>query len=68
VTIASWHEKPSYGVVPTEDRILNPDLERSLYKRAGAKVTEVKGASHAVYISQPRAVASVIEQAAREAK
>ena len=68
VTIASWHEKPSYGVVPTEDRILNPDLERSLYKRAGAKVTEVRGASHAVYISQPRAVASVIEQAAHEAK
>lgn len=68
VTIASWHDKASYGVVPTEDHILNPDLERSMYKRARAKVTEVKGASHAVYISQPRAVASVIEQAALEAK
>jgi pimeloyl-ACP methyl ester carboxylesterase len=64
VTTAAWHDKPSYGVVPGADRILNPDLERSLYKRAGAKVTEVKGASHAVFMSQPRAVADVIEQAA----
>jgi hypothetical protein len=68
VTIASWHDKANYGVVPTGDHILNPDLERSMYKRASAKVTEVKGASHAVYLSQPRAVASVIEQAAVEAR
>jgi pimeloyl-ACP methyl ester carboxylesterase len=68
VTIASWHDKANYGVIPTGDHILNPDLERSMYKRASAKVTEVKGASHAVYVSQPRAVASVIEQAALEAK
>lgn len=68
VTTAAWHDKPSYGVVPTADRILNPDLERSLYKRAGAKVTEVKGASHAVFMSRPRAVADVIEQAAHAAQ
>jgi pimeloyl-ACP methyl ester carboxylesterase len=68
VTTAAWHDKPSYGVVPTADRILNPDLERSLYKRAGAKVTEVKGASHAVFMSRPRAVADVIEQAAHATK
>jgi pimeloyl-ACP methyl ester carboxylesterase len=67
VTTAAWHEKPSYGIVPTADRILNPDLERSLYKRAHAKVTEVKGSSHAVFLSHPREVAAVIEQAAREA-
>jgi pimeloyl-ACP methyl ester carboxylesterase len=65
VTSAAWHDKPSYGIVPTADRILNPDLERSLYKRAGAKVTEVKGASHAVFLGHARAVADVIEQAAR---
>jgi pimeloyl-ACP methyl ester carboxylesterase len=68
VTTAAWHDKPSYGIVPTADRILNPDLERSLYKRAGAKVTEVQGSSHAVFLSHPRAVAEVIEQAAREAR
>jgi pimeloyl-ACP methyl ester carboxylesterase len=64
VTSAAWHDKPSYGVVPTADRILNPKLERSLYKRANAKVTEVKGSSHAVFLSHPRVVADVIEQAA----
>jgi pimeloyl-ACP methyl ester carboxylesterase len=68
VTIAAWHHKPSYGIVPTADRILNPDLERSLYKRAGATVTEVKGSSHAVFLSHPRAVADVIEQAAHGAQ
>lgn len=68
MTTAAWHEKPSYGIVPTADRILNPDLERSLYKRAGAKVTEVKGSSHAVFMSHARAVADVIEQAAHGAQ
>jgi pimeloyl-ACP methyl ester carboxylesterase len=67
VTTASWHDKPSYGVVPGADQILNPDLERSMYKRAGAKVTEVKGSSHAVFLSHPRAVADVIEEAAHDA-
>jgi pimeloyl-ACP methyl ester carboxylesterase len=68
VTSAAWHDKPSYGIVPTADRILNPDLERSLYKRAGAKVTEVKGSSHAVFMSHARVVADVIEQSAHEAE
>jgi pimeloyl-ACP methyl ester carboxylesterase len=68
VTTAAWHDKPSYGIVPTADRILNPELERSLYKRAHAKVTEVKGSSHSVFLSHPRDVAAVIEQAAREAR
>lgn len=59
---AAWHDKPSYGIVATEDRALNPDLQRWMYKRANAAVTEVK-ASHLVYISQPDQVAKVIEQA-----
>jgi pimeloyl-ACP methyl ester carboxylesterase len=58
---------PSYGIVATQDRMINPDLERSMYKRANAKVTEVKG-SHVIFLSQPKAVADVIEQAARDAK
>ncbi len=60
---AAWRTKPSYAVVATDDRFISPELQRSLYKRAGSKVTEVK-ASHALYISQPEAVAAVIEQAA----
>src|ERR1700691_975793 len=62
----AWKTKPSYGIVATRDREINPDLERSMYKRAGAKVTEIKG-SHAIFFSQPRAVANVIEQAAGRA-
>jgi len=61
----AWKSKPSYAVVATEDRTINPDLERAMYNHANAKVTEIKG-SHAVFISQPRAVANVIEQAANE--
>ncbi len=64
VWTAAWHDKPSYGIVATDDRLLNPDLQRFMYKRAGAKITEIK-ASHAVQISQPEAVAQVIEDAAR---
>jgi pimeloyl-ACP methyl ester carboxylesterase len=66
ITAPAWKTKPSYAVVATQDRMINPDLERSMYKRAGAKVTEIKG-SHAIFFSQPRAVANVIEEAARSA-
>jgi pimeloyl-ACP methyl ester carboxylesterase len=64
VTVAAWHDKPSYGVIATADRALNPMLARWMYKRSGAKITEIK-ANHLVYISRPGAVASVIEAAAR---
>ncbi|MBN3763375.1 alpha/beta hydrolase [Burkholderia sp. Ac-20365] len=63
----AWHNKPTYGIVATDDRVINPDLQRWMYKRAGSKVTEVK-ASHAIEISQPEAVAKVIEEAALNAK
>jgi pimeloyl-ACP methyl ester carboxylesterase len=64
VTVAAWHDKPSYGIVATADRALNPMLARWMYERSGAKITEIK-ANHLVYISQPGAVASVIDSAAR---
>jgi len=64
ITAPAWKTKPSYGIVATQDRMINPDLERSMYKRAGAKVTEIKG-SHAVFISKPNDVARVIEGAAK---
>jgi pimeloyl-ACP methyl ester carboxylesterase len=66
VSMAAWHEKPSYAIVATEDRSLNPDLQRFMYRRSKSKVTELTG-SHAIYISQPEAVAAVIVTAAREA-
>jgi pimeloyl-ACP methyl ester carboxylesterase len=64
ITAPAWKSKPSYGIVATQDRMINPNLERSMYKRAHAKVTEVKG-SHVIFLSHPRAIANVIEQAAR---
>jgi pimeloyl-ACP methyl ester carboxylesterase len=63
VTEVAWKTKPSYGIVATEDKALNPEIERNMYKRAGAKVTELKG-SHVVFISQANAVANVIISAA----
>lgn len=63
VTEAAWKTKPSYGIVPTDDKALNPDTERQMYKRANAKITEIKG-SHVIFISQPEAVAKVIIEAA----
>jgi len=60
---AAWRHKPSYAVLSTDDRALSPDLQRWMYQRAGAKVTEIK-ASHLAYISQPDQVAKVIEDAA----
>jgi hypothetical protein len=59
----AWKTKPSFAVVAKNDRSINPDLERSMYARSKSVTTEI-AASHAVYISQPAAVAKVIEQAA----
>ena len=67
ISAAAWKAKPAYGIVATQDRMINPDLERAMYRNANAKVTEIKG-SHAVFISQPQAVADVIEQAARDSR
>lgn len=67
VKVAAWHEKPSYGVIATDDLELSPALAHWMYERSGAKVTEVRG-SHLVYVSQPRAVAHVIEAAANAAQ
>ena len=65
--VAAWHNKPSWAVVATEDRVYSPELQRQMYQRAGAKVTEIKG-SHLVYMSQPEKVAQAIEDAAKSLK
>jgi pimeloyl-ACP methyl ester carboxylesterase len=60
---AAWRSKPSYYVVSTEDRTINPDLERFMAKRMGAKTIEVK-ASHLSLISHPEEIADLILEAA----
>jgi pimeloyl-ACP methyl ester carboxylesterase len=64
VTEPAWRSKPSWYLVSTNDRMIPPDAQRAMSKRTGATVVEVKG-SHAVYVSQPREVAHLIEQASR---
>ena len=60
----AWKTKPSWYLVSTEDRMIPPDAQRAMSKRAGSTVVEVKG-SHSVYVSQPQAVASLIEKATK---
>ncbi|TIX92279.1 alpha/beta hydrolase [Rhizobium sp. P44RR-XXIV] len=62
-TQAAWHSKPSWYAVSTEDRTINPDLERFMAKRMGAKTIEVK-ASHLALISYPDTIARLILEAA----
>jgi pimeloyl-ACP methyl ester carboxylesterase len=59
---AAWRSKPSFYAVSTEDRTINPDLERFMAKRMGAKTIEVK-ASHLSLISQPDAITRLILEA-----
>jgi pimeloyl-ACP methyl ester carboxylesterase len=65
VSVAAWRTKPSYAILTTQDRVVSPQLQRWMYQRSNAKVTEVN-ASHAVFISQPAIVAQVIETAANQ--
>jgi len=63
VKAAAWKTIPSWYVVSTQDNSINPDLERFMAKRMGAKTKEIK-ASHVSFISNPSEVAKVIESAA----
>jgi pimeloyl-ACP methyl ester carboxylesterase len=62
-THAAWRSKPSYYAVSTEDRTINPDLERFMAKRMGARTIEVE-ASHLSLISQPDTISQLILDAA----
>jgi pimeloyl-ACP methyl ester carboxylesterase len=66
VTVPAWKSRPSWYLVATEDKMIPPDAQRAMSRRAQSKVVEVKG-SHSVYVSQPAAVATLIERAAAEA-
>jgi pimeloyl-ACP methyl ester carboxylesterase len=62
ITQPAWKTKPSWYLVATDDRMIPPPAQRFMSKRAGATVVEVSG-SHAVYVSQPAAVAGLIAKA-----
>jgi prepilin-type processing-associated H-X9-DG protein len=60
----AWKTKPSWYLLTTEDKMIPPDAQRFMSNRAGATVVEIQG-SHAIYVSQPEAVAALIETAAK---
>ncbi len=66
ITNAAWRTKPSWYLVATEDRMIPPPAQRTMSGRAGSTVVEATG-SHAIYVSQPAAVAALIKQAAAAA-
>jgi pimeloyl-ACP methyl ester carboxylesterase len=63
----AWRSKPTWYLIATEDRMIPPPAQRSMSSRAGATVVEVAG-SHAIYVSQPTAVANLIVTAAKESR
>ena len=63
----AWKSKPSWYLVATDDRMIPPLAQRFMSKRAGATVVEVAG-SHAIYVSQPAAVADLIVKAAKSSE
>ena len=64
VSDPAWRSKPSWYMIVTDDRMIPPQAQRTMAERAGATTGEVPG-SHAIYVSQPAAVANLITQAAR---
>jgi pimeloyl-ACP methyl ester carboxylesterase len=64
VSDPAWRSKPSWYLIVTDDRMIPPPAQRQMAERTGATTAEVPG-SHAIYVSQPAAVASLITQAAR---
>jgi len=65
VTTPAWKTKPSWYLLVTEDKMIPPPAQQFMSGRAGSTVKEV-GGSHAIYVSQPQAVADIIEEAASE--
>lgn len=64
VTVPAWKTKPSWYLVATDDHMIPVPAQRMMANRAGAKTADQAG-SHAVYVSQPQAVAAIIEDAVR---
>lgn len=62
ITAPAWKAKPSWYLIPADDRIIPPAAQRAMAGRAGATIREVPG-SHAVYVADPGSVAALIEEA-----
>jgi pimeloyl-ACP methyl ester carboxylesterase len=62
---AAWRSKPSWAVIATDDKAFDPRMLQAMAKRIGATITEV-AASHAVFMTEPKVVADVIDEAARK--
>src|SRR6516225_6667789 len=67
VTATAWSKKPSYAVVSTQDRMINPELERFMSRRAKSETIELPG-SHVTFLAHPKEVAALIEKAAKAAE
>jgi pimeloyl-ACP methyl ester carboxylesterase len=67
ITNPAWRHKPTYACIATEDKTINPIIQRRIYARSKSKITEIKG-SHVIFISHPDLVAAVIEKASAEVK
>jgi pimeloyl-ACP methyl ester carboxylesterase len=64
ISVPAWKSKPSWYLVATEDKMIPPDAQRGMAKRAGSTVVEEKG-SHAIYVSKPRPVSALIQAAVK---
>jgi pimeloyl-ACP methyl ester carboxylesterase len=67
VTAPAWSKKPSYATVSTQDRMINPELERFMSRRAKSETIELTG-SHVIFLSHAKEVAALIEKAAKAAE
>src|SRR3954454_22272879 len=66
VSDPAWRSKPSWYLVATDDRMIPPPAQRAMSERAGSTVVQAAG-SHSIYVSQPRATADLIKEAAQRA-
>jgi pimeloyl-ACP methyl ester carboxylesterase len=66
ITKTAWSHKPSYAVIAQQDRMINPELERFMSRRAKSDTIELPG-NHAIFLSHPKEVAALIEKAAKAA-
>ena len=66
VTVAAWSKKPSFAVIPSNDRQINPGLERFMASRAKSEMLELPG-SHVIFLLHPKEIAALIEKAAQTA-
>jgi len=66
ISNAAWRTKPSWGCVATEDKTINPDIQRNMFARSNSRTREIRG-SHVIHMSQPELVAEVIIEAAESA-